>query len=86
MPKMKESLFFAGLGNGITVCDRNKEEHGDYKQIAHISAQRVVSYWAINVSQEAKEIIENYAATANPPISSSQQDQFVFCVPPKNTI
>lgn len=31
-------LMFCCLGNGITVCDRNREEHGDYKNVAHIAA------------------------------------------------
>ena len=30
-------LFMGCLGNGLTVCNKAVEEHGDYKQIAHIS-------------------------------------------------
>lgn len=30
-------LFMGFLGNGVTVCNKAVEEHGDYKQIAHIS-------------------------------------------------
>lgn len=30
-------LFMCCLGNGLTVCNKAVEEHGDYKQIAHIS-------------------------------------------------
>ena len=30
-------LWMGCLGNGITVCNSAVEEHGDYKQIAHIS-------------------------------------------------
>lgn len=30
-------LFMGELGNGLTVCNKAVEEHGDYKQIAHIS-------------------------------------------------
>ncbi len=30
-------LMFCCLGNGITVCDRNQEEYGDYKNVAHIA-------------------------------------------------
>jgi len=31
-------LGFFHLGNGITVGDENHEEHGDFKTLAHISA------------------------------------------------
>ena len=30
-------LFMGCLGNGVTVCNKAVEEHGDYKQVAHIS-------------------------------------------------
>ena len=30
-------LFMGELGNGLTVCNSAVTEHGDYKQIAHIS-------------------------------------------------
>lgn len=31
-------LMFCCLGNGTTVCDRSREEHSDYKHIAHIAS------------------------------------------------
>lgn len=30
-------LFMGCLGNGLTICNKAVMEHGDYKQIAHIS-------------------------------------------------
>ena len=33
----KFELFMGCLGNGLTVCNKAVTEHGDYKQIAHIS-------------------------------------------------
>lgn len=30
-------LFMGCLGNGLTVCNKAVMEHGDYKQIAHVS-------------------------------------------------
>ena len=33
----KFELFMGSLGNGLTVCNKTVMEHGDYKQIAHIS-------------------------------------------------
>lgn len=33
----KFELFMGCLGNGLTVCNKAVMEHGDYKQIAHVS-------------------------------------------------
>lgn len=33
----KFKLFMGHLGNGITVCNKAVQEHGDYKVIAHIA-------------------------------------------------
>ena len=35
--KRNFELFMGCLGNGTTVCNKAVMEHGDYKQIAHIS-------------------------------------------------
>lgn len=42
-------LFMGCLGNGLTVCNKAVEEHGDYKQIAHISPAGNIK-WYIPVS------------------------------------
>ena len=42
-------LFMGELGNGLTVCNKAVEEHGDYKQIAHISPAGNIK-WYIPVS------------------------------------
>ena len=67
----KEDLMFCHLGNGITVCDRTKKEHGDYLTVAHISCNRSVTYYA-PLSQKAKERIEKFAATDNMTSSATQ--------------
>ena len=54
---MKENLFFAYLGNGLSVADLNKQANGDFKTIAHISENGTVKYYA-SVSIEAKKEIE----------------------------
>jgi len=68
-----EQIEFFSLGNGISVCDTNREVNGDYKKIAHIS-----KYWEVQflckVSDEAKNKILSYAETANPTISMTQND------------
>ena len=47
--KGKFELFMGCLGNGITVCNKAVMEHGDYKQIAHISDNGKIKYY---VSEE----------------------------------
>ena len=42
-------LFMGCLGHGLTVCNKAVEEHGDYKQIAHISPAGNIK-WYIPVS------------------------------------
>ena len=64
----KINLIMGSLGNGITCVDTNREEHGDYKIIAHISPYGKISYRENNLPQdikkrieaEAKRIIEKY--------------------------
>lgn len=38
-------LFMGELGNGVTVCNSAVMEHGDYKQIAHISPAGNIKYY-----------------------------------------
>lgn len=71
-----EQIEFFSLGNGISVCDTNREVRGDYKRVAHISKYREVQFLC-RVSDEAKNKILCYAETANPTISVTQ-DEPVF--------
>ena len=38
---MKEDLMFCHLGNGVTVCDRQRRKYGDYMKVAHIGKSSV---------------------------------------------
>lgn len=38
-------LWMGCLGNGITACNKAVMEHGDYKQIAHISDNGKIKYY-----------------------------------------
>jgi hypothetical protein len=40
-----ENLMFGHLGNGVTVCDRNRLKHNDYMNVAHIDYHRNVKYY-----------------------------------------
>ena len=37
-------IGYGFLGNGLTVWNRLEEEHGDYKTVAHIDADRSVTF------------------------------------------
>lgn len=80
--KTKYVLGFGHLGNGVVVWNRLQEEHGDYKKVAYISANREVKYYDNNLPLDIKQKIENFAATSTLTISATQ-DQQVFHVPPK---
>lgn len=56
------NLMFGCLGNGVTVCDRDRTEHGDYKNIAHIDPCGAVRMYVKTISPEARETIERHAA------------------------
>lgn len=71
-----EQIEFFSLGNGISVCDTNREVNGDYKRVAHISKYREVEFFG-KISDESKNKILQYAKTANP-MSSAAQDDPVF--------
>lgn len=38
-------LFMCCMGNGTTVCNKAVTEHGDYKQVAHISEHGHVEFF-----------------------------------------
>jgi hypothetical protein len=54
-------LGFGGLGNGTTVWDRNRIENNDYKIVAHISNSGNVTYYDKNLTEVAKNKIEEMA-------------------------
>lgn len=60
----KFELFMGCLGNGITVCNKAVQEHGDYKVIAHIVECGKIT-WYVNpmgdVPSDALLKIENAA-------------------------
>lgn len=74
----KRDLMYAHKGNGFVVSDRLHEKDGDYEKVAHINADREVTYYA-ELRKETKQGIEDFAKYSNPTISSTQ-DQPVFKV------
>lgn len=85
---MKEDLLFASLGNGVTVWDKNRQEYGDTKIVAHISRERKVSVQEKHLSKEAIKTIREYAKKKNIRMSVTQPE-FVMLKPlgvPENVL
>ena len=74
---MKFDLGSGHLGNGITVWNRAKEEHGDYQKIAHIDAHRKITWYIKNPPKEVVEYVQQ-CTKEDPSVSTSQPDQKVF--------
>ena len=77
----KYQLGYGFMGNGLTVWNSREIEHGDYKTIAHIEADRAVRFYDSGLPGSVKTRILHVAATSNDTISASQ-DSHVFSVPP----
>lgn len=69
---MKEDLMFCSMGNGVTIADRNREEHSDYKTVAHIGYNRDISFYDKEISPEAVASIESFAKYNNSSASQTQ--------------
>jgi len=52
----RSDLFLGCLGNGITVCDKSREEYGDYKRIAHIRESGIIK-WYIDSSTLPADVL-----------------------------
>lgn len=74
-------IGFGHLGNGITVWNRTETAFGDYKNIAHIGADRTVKFYE-DLPPEIKAKIQHVADTSTMTISATQ-NQPVFSVPPR---
>lgn len=64
MKARKFELWMGCLGNGVTVCNKAVEEHGDYKMVAHISSEGTI-FWRVKedyTPPEARAKIEAEAA------------------------
>ena len=56
-------LFIGYLGNGATVCNKAVQEHGDYKQVAHISVAGNIKLY-VKENYIPKDAMEKIKATA----------------------
>mgnify|MGYP000252837829 FL=1 len=72
--KSLENLRFMHLGNGITVCTTEIEKNNDFLKIAHIDAKRQIK-WYRKIPEQFTKKIEEFAKTANPSISTTQEQK-----------
>ncbi|MBQ6256218.1 MAG: hypothetical protein IJJ60_06470, partial [Clostridia bacterium] len=82
-PAENYKLGFGHMGNGLTVWNSLEYEHGDYKTVAHIAADRTVTFYDDKMPESVRKIIIEEAETANLTISATQNDP-VFSTPPRD--
>ncbi len=75
-------IGYGYMGNGLTVWNRLEEEHGDYKTIAHIDADRSVKFYDEGLPEMIREQIQKVAAEAQMNMSATQETP-VFSTPPQ---
>ena len=74
----KLDLNSGHLGSGITVWNRAVQVGGDYKTVAHIGADRKITYYGKRISDQLKNYCEEIMNGPNPSISTSQPEMKVF--------
>ena len=65
-------LGYGAMGNGLTVWNRKEEENGDYKTVAHIDADRSVTFYDDNLPDDIREQIESVSRSATMTVSETQ--------------
>jgi len=81
MNNLEERKFDLGsghLGNGISVYNKAKDVRGDYEKIAHIDANRKITWMLKNPPKEVTDYVNKIASGKNPSVSTSQKDKKVF--------
>ena len=76
----KFDLGFGTAGNGLSVWNRLDEVNGDYRTIAHIHADRSITFTFNNLPEEVKDQIREVAASSEMSLSETQ-DIPVFDTP-----
>ena len=79
-PQQQYDLGYGHMGNGLTVWNRLEIENGDYKTIAHIDADRSVTFYDAGLPDEIKAQILETARTTEMTVSETQ-DAPVFTEP-----
>lgn len=79
-------LFMGCLGNGLTVCNKAVEEHGDYKQIAHISPAGNIKWYVpvgyvpgpdlLRIEHTADAMYHNFKTALERDISANREQMY----------
>ena len=82
----KFELFMGCLGNGLTVCNKAVMEHGDYKQIAHISpagnikwyipVEFVPGYALLRIEHTADTMYHNFKSALERDIAANRERMY----------
>ena len=72
-------LFMGHLGNGITVCNKAVQEHGDYKVIAHIANCGKITWYVKPVGYVPQDAIEKIKKCADD--SKQAWEQWLDSIP-----
>ena len=81
-PAENYKLGFGHMGNGLVVWNSLEYEHGDYKTVAHIAADRTVKFYDDEMPESVRKIIIEEAETSDDRVSVTQNDP-VFSTPPR---
>lgn len=81
-PDKQYELGYGHMGNGLTVWNRLEEKDGDYITVAHIGADRNVTFYDKDMPDAIRTEIEEAARTTEMNVSATQDIQ-VFNTPPE---
>ena len=70
--------MFSHVGNGVSVCDRNRMYNDDYMIVAHISYNRKIMYLTNTLTDNAKCEIEDFANLGNMAVSVFNPDDYAL--------
>jgi len=81
--KTENFVYIANLGNGIFICDKNRQQYGYHVPVAHIDYNRNVKYYD-DLPGNAKVEIEGLATLGNMATSAANPNKLALC-PVKST-
>ena len=76
--KIENLIYFTHLGNGIFICDKNRQQYGYHVPVAHIDYHRKVKYYD-DLSGNTKVEIENLAISGNMATSAANPYKYALC-------
>ena len=74
-------IGFYHLGNGYSICDRSREENGDFMKIAHADCYRKITFYK-NVTKNVRNYIVEKVMNDDSGVSFTQPEIKIFKTPP----